>query len=298
MMKSRIIVSGVTDVGPKRDQNQDNYYVFGKIKDASVVHDEVEEERVCGSIEIIAVFDGMGGEHDGEKATLAAAQSMDVLKCELENNDAIEENSLNVALKRYYEFFKRRLQTNLHDYPTGNDVCGTTCAMIVLSQSSIVPIWIGDSRIYLFRNGNLYQITKDHTFAQERIDSGELKAEEAKKTPAWHMLTKYMGAEEMFFSIGEKIDVQDGDRFILCSDGLSDMYDNAQLIELLKEDARGAFQKIQLDINENGEDNCTFIIVDIIRDEEYSIENAINGVKKTSEKLIKTIKDKCLSINA
>ncbi len=292
-MSNKVSVFVLSDVGSKREQNQDNYFAFGRINDTSALHDEVNNEFLYDNPEIIAVFDGMGGEHDGEKASLAAAQEVEALKSSLNKLNEIEHSLLLAALQVYYDDFKEQLEENTAC--AGNEVCGTTCAMAVLFSRSFIPIWIGDSRIYLIRNGKLLQISKDHTFAQERIDSGELDENEARFTPAWHMLTKYMGGETADFSVGEKIDIFDGDRIVLCSDGISDMYDNSKLTELLSGDVNEISEKLQIEIRDKADDNCTILIADYIYDEEYSFERALKGVKETSEKFFKTIKDKCLS---
>ncbi len=94
--------------------------------------------------------------------------------------------------------------------------------MRTITKGKLIPFWIGDSRLYLLRNGQLILLTKDHTIAQEKVDYGIISQEEAKTVSGWHFVTAYIGDGQSIFALGEVFDIEAGDKYLLCTDGISD----------------------------------------------------------------------------
>lgn len=255
---NRLQIQYFTEIGPNREQNQDNFFVKG-------IRNSGSRERKEGSVSlcpeecnVIAVFDGMGGETSGEIASFLASEEMDILEEQLHPDTTAED--LEKALKYYYGLFMERLENSLEDEYT---VCGTTCAGVVCIQERILPFWMGDSRVYLLRDGKLTQLTKDHSLAQRKIDRGLITEADARKTPDWNTIYSYMGKYEAEFSVAAKLEICRGDRLFLCTDGISDMYGNEELEKLLQTSLQKVMAVLNRDACTKAKDNCTAICIDV-----------------------------------
>ena len=105
----------------------------------------------------------------------------------------------------------------------------TTLVMAVVENGMAVLANVGDSRGYLFREGNLKPVTRDHSVVQELVELGQLTSEEAAVHPHRHIITRAVGLDELTEASLYEIPVQAGDRFLLCSDGLTDMLEASQI---------------------------------------------------------------------
>ena len=245
-----------SDRGSKRRLNQDNLYINGCVNLLCRPSVEGEETLDTQTMQVVALFDGMGGETDGEKAAFVAAETMEYF-CRAMGNIASKE-TVKQALQEYYQAYLNTLEEMLEDEEA---VSGTTCTAILLDQQQLIPFWVGDSRAYLLRNGVLTRLTKDHTLAQIAIDQGELSEEEAKKTRSWHMLTSYMGQPEEEFEVGEAISIRAGDMLFLCSDGITDAFTDAQLQQWFEKEPAVWIDEMKKWAKENADDNCTGIAI-------------------------------------
>ncbi|MCC8164408.1 MAG: serine/threonine-protein phosphatase [Lachnospiraceae bacterium] len=249
-----------SDIGPKRSQNQDNFYVDGVINERQLPSTEGEIKGKPGTQEpkLYAIFDGMGGETAGEKASLCAALLAERICGEL--RPAFTKSELRGSLAAYYQAFLKAVE----DFADGYfEVCGTTCAAALIDQNRMIPFWMGDSRVYLLRDGELRLLTKDHSMAQTKIDCGLLTEEEARRSRSWHVLLSYMGDEDAEFSIGEETELRPGDRIFLCSDGITDACRDEELRELLGGSVDDALCVLKQIAEMRADDNSTFILLDI-----------------------------------
>lgn len=249
--------SGVVICGPGklREVNQDNYYLEGIYREDpadTAVHFEMsrtQDEALC------AVADGMGGERYGEFASLIAVSSM----------DSIDRSAGTAGLSRYL------LDRNgeICRFMLRNDRARTGSTFVGLSirnnEAGIVNI--GDSRAYLFRDGQLSQLSQDHTPARQMVELGILTPEAARRHPDRHRLTQHLGIfpEELIIEpYTVCLRVRQGDLFLLCSDGLYDMLDDGKLRQLLagpgglRETARALFDGAMA---AGGRDNITVLLV-------------------------------------
>jgi protein phosphatase len=143
---------------------------------------------------------------------------------------------------------------------------GTTCTLIYLDGGIAHIAHVGDSRAYLLRDGELTQLTEDHTLVERMVQEGRLRREDAPNHPQRSIITRALGVDQNVDVdvLDEKL--QDGDRLLICSDGLSSMVDDATIAETLRqnEDPPAAADALVEAANEaGGEDNITVIVLDI-----------------------------------
>jgi len=231
---------GVTHAGRVREDNQDAYFV-----------DETKG--------VFAVMDGAGGLKGGALASGLVKQSLYNITLPRSAEDLLEqfESRLIVA--------KDRIETAAAKADGAQ--MGTTIAALLIYGANFACVWAGDSRVYRFRNGQLEQITTDHTEAQELVDQQVLTAEEAKTFARRHVITHAIGSGldlELEMVSGN---LRPGDRFLLCSDGLTGHLDDAVIGTFLMNGAPNATAQSLLKgaLDGGGSDNVTVVIVDIDR---------------------------------
>ena len=148
---------------------------------------------------------------------------------------------------------------------------GTTLVMAVFGPQRVVVGHIGDSRCYRLRGQNLEQLTRDHSLLQEQLDAGVLTAEQAAKSPIRNLVTRAVGIERQVLLEMSEFDVQPGDLYMLCSDGLSEMVSPEDLFTILLQDI-GLSQKATLLVslaNDNGgRDNISVVLAHAVGSED------------------------------
>jgi len=230
-----------TDVGKKRNENQDAYgYLLGK----------------RGNLFIVA--DGMGGAQGGATASAIAVEVVSRLAAD---KDAfVTEESLRRAIESANStiFEVSRKDESLSGM-------GTTIVALALRDNKALVAHVGDSRIYRLRDGQLTQLTRDHTLVQELIDSGAILPEQAENHPIAHMLTRSLGPSgAVEVEIREHPEeVKSGDIFLLCCDGLFNMIEEDEIAKILTEsEPKAAVEKLVERANEEGgTDNITVEVV-------------------------------------
>ncbi len=227
---------------------------FGAGTHVGNVRDNNEDSFVCDEENHLwIVADGMGGLGFGEVAS--AITTFTVAR------HVRDGHGVNQAI----ELAHRRIKEYADSEGMGTNM-GTTIVLL-LSQGSLYNIfWVGDSRAYSYRQGELSQITVDHSLVQSLIDQGELTREEAESDPRKNAVTRALGVQELDTvradSISEKW--QAGQRILLCSDGLTDCVPHDQIEEIL---ANGRTNQEQVDelvnraLEHGGKDNVTIVLV-------------------------------------
>jgi len=212
---------------------------------------------------VFMVADGMGGHAAGEVASEMAVQIVARSLLQLESvvqTDAAERTaqSLRDANRAIYD---RMLAES------DKQGMGTTASVLVLSDDRYLIGQIGDSRIYMLRDGALQQITKDHSYVQEQVDAGLLTPEQARYHPYSNVITRCVGASEQVEPDLYAGEVKPGDVFLVASDGLTGMVDDRRLQQILL--ARSGPGRIvdSLIAEANGRgglDNITAIVVQVV----------------------------------
>lgn len=235
--------AGRTDVGVVRSGNEDNYLL---------VPDKA----------IFIVADGMGGHAAGEVASEMAVR---IIAQQLGDPRTLAETE---ASRRIREAIREANAQIFDRTLTEHDKrgMGTTATALVLMGSRYLIGQVGDSRAYMLRDGEMLQLTKDHSYVQEQVDAGYLTQEDARTHPYSNVITRCVGANEDVIPDTYLGTLRAGDLFLLASDGLTGMIDDPRLQQLLESSREPQDLSDALVTEANrvgGLDNITVILVRI-----------------------------------
>jgi len=221
---------------------------------------EGNEDSAYAGPRLLAVADGMGGHAAGEVASSLTIASMAKLDSEPPGGDMLAELSSAVAEAN------TRLQEMIIANPAVEGM-GTTLTALFWSDGHAAVCHIGDSRGYLLREGELYQITHDHTLVQSLVDEGRISADDVSTHPQRSLLLRALDGRSIAEPDLSVHDGQAGDRYLLCSDGLSGVVSDETLRDTLAsiEDPETVTrQLIDLALHGGGPDNITCIVADVV----------------------------------
>jgi PPM family protein phosphatase len=255
----RLVFAAATDVGRMRKNNEDSY---------------------LSTKPVAAVADGMGGHSAGEVASAIAIEELAALR---DRGPWDSETAATDDLKQAILRANRRIREMAASDRKLNGM-GTTLVALLEDGDMVHVANIGDSRGYLLRQGELSQVTVDHSLVQELVDDGRLSPEDAERHPQRSVITRALGIDpEVEFDLFT-YKLQVGDRLLLCSDGLSDVVEPAQIRKVLLRvgDAHRAARELVTVANEQGgPDNITVIVVDAV--DEAAAEAAEAGGDTTGD---------------
>jgi protein phosphatase len=231
---------GGTDTGKKRANNED----------AFLLNDESG---------LYAVADGIGGSEGGEVASRIAVETLARAMPDLLGEKDAPSIS---ALKEAVVFANRAINEQRSKDPVLANM-GTTLTALLLRDKQAFIAHIGDSRAYLFRTGKLLQLTDDHSFVAEQVRAGTFTPEQARSSPYRHVITRALGIVEEAKADLTDHALQEDDRFLLCTDGLTEMVADADIGRVLATSSpQEAVQKLLAAANERGGvDNITAVVV-------------------------------------
>ena len=264
-------IGGLSHVGMVRTNNEDQFLVarFGRTMDllSTSLPPGMVPLRSSVTGYALLVADGMGGAAAGEVASSTAVRA--VVELALETPDWIllvdEEQTAEVLRRMNLRFLKARetLQQRVQADPSLSGM-GTTMTLALTLGRDVVVAHVGDSRAYLFRAGSLQQLTRDDTFTQFLVDSGEIGPEEAKRHRYRHVLTDVLGTGP------EKIEIEclhvrleEGDQLLLCTDGLTEMLPDEQIAKALARPgpaAQACRDLVDWALAAGGQDNVTVVL--------------------------------------
>ena len=232
--------AGASDTGRKRRRNEDAYVIAPPL---------------------FAVADGMGGAQAGEIASkLAAAALEDTDSGALSGEDRVT-SLIQEANRRVYE--------RSNEDPTASGM-GTTMTVALVEGDVVTFGHVGDSRAYLLRDGRMEQLTEDHSLVNELMKSGKLSPEEAETHPQRSVITRALGTDPDVDVDSFTIEAHVGDVFLICSDGLTDMVDDEEILGVLDrhhDDLDRATKSLVSAANRGGgEDNITVVAFAIAAD--------------------------------
>ncbi len=241
---SAIDYAGLTDIGCERSSNQDRWGADAELG-------------------LFLVADGVAGSTDGELAAQVVAELLPTYLRRHLDGEA-EPSQLGRAVAELSNDLYLTGQTDTR-------VAGATSTVVavVVAGSRALVAHMGDSRVYLYREQQLQQLTHDHSLVQALIDSHEVKPEEAAQHPARNVVIRFVGMPPPALPDAVEVELQDGDRILLCSDGLYGVVDDAALAGILDaeseepEDACAAL--IAAARQAGGPDNITAVVVHIAR---------------------------------
>lgn len=224
-----------SDKGCVRDINEDNWYA----------------DESCG---VWLVADGMGGHTNGKLASFKIVESARSV------GHAVSAPDL---LARFTDrMFRANDELLAFSASRNNMVLGSTMVSILIFGSHFACVWAGDSRAYLIRNNEMHQVSRDHTEVQDLLDRGVIDAEQARTWPRRNVITRAVGVFSDLELDTIHGQVADGDRFILCSDGLTGHVNDHEIHEIV---ARYGSQEacnrlVELTIERGAKDNVTAVI--------------------------------------
>ncbi len=233
---------------------------------ASVTHPgnvrKVNEDSVLQSSQNVwAVADGMGGYSAGDVASRLVIDSLTKV-------DGVEPAS--VDLIKYIEDALQQVNQKLAFEMTvgiGNEIMGSTVVVAACHGHQCTCLWAGDSRLYVQRQGELYQISKDHSVVQDMIDDGVISAEQADNHPQSHVITRAVGVHEELDLSKVTFDLQPDDVLMLCSDGLYNEVDAATIRDLLSDQSLNCELKAQAllgaALNTDARDNISVSVIQV-----------------------------------
>lgn len=226
-----------TDVGRVREGNEDSFLV-----------DEP----------LFVVADGMGGHLAGDVASSTAVEI-------ISSNSATASGANPETLAELIRAANAAIWEKASTDPQLRGM-GTTCTLVLLDGSRAHIAHVGDSRAYLLRDGRLEQLTEDHTLVARMVKEGRLRAEDAEHHPQRSIITRALGVDSEVDVDLSVLELQPGDRLLICSDGLSSMIDHSAIQEALAdhEDPQAAADDLVARANEaGGEDNVTVVVIEV-----------------------------------
>lgn len=255
----RIVSCGITDIGQKRQRNEDSYLLNDELK-------------------LYVVADGMGGHVGGEFASRIAVKTVeDIIKGDDRKFSGVEENTyldseppkatddskqerLRDAITRAGCMIAQKAQ----EEPELRGM-GTTTTVAYFDEGKAYFAHVGDSRAYCIRNKKISQITEDHSLVHEQLKSGLITEEEAKNHQLKNIITRSVGVQEEVETDTIVWKVQKNDIYLLCSDGLSNMLSNKEMQDIVSSTDTETASRALVDLaNERGgDDNISVILIRI-----------------------------------
>ena len=216
------------------------------------------EDSVYAGARLLALADGMGGHAAGEVASQLVIAALAHLDDDDPGGDLLAE--LDTAVRAGNAAIAAQVEAEPE-----LEGMGTTLTAILFAGDRIGLVHIGDSRGYLLRDGELTQITKDDTFVQTLVDEGRITREEAHSHPQRSLIMRALTGHEVEPTLTMR-EARAGDRYLLCSDGLSDPVSDETILEALQipDVAEAAYRLIELALRGGGPDNVTVVVADVV----------------------------------
>lgn len=219
---------------------------------------EGNEDAYVADAPIFVVADGMGGHAAGD---VASATAVDVIKERASEAKVDDPATLSTLLREA----NRAIWEKARDDPSLRGM-GTTCTLVMIDGGRGEVAHVGDSRAYLLRDGDLSQLTEDHTLVGRMVKEGRLRKEEAEHHPQRNIITRVLGIDADVEVDLAPIELAAGDRLLLTSDGLTSMVGAAPIQEVLRREAdpqSAADRLVDLANDAGGDDNITVVVIDV-----------------------------------
>jgi protein phosphatase len=256
-----VAVCGATDVGLVRPKNEDTFMIAdlstGKLSNPCIGTDF----SVSSSGVLLLICDGMGGHAAGEIAARIAAQV--ITQVLVDEGPTVTEHPAE-AMKHAVLDANQAVLDEASANPQERGM-GTTCTAAIVLPTRLVIGQVGDSRAYLFRDGQLRALTRDQSLASQLLDAGLIDKEEARTSPHRHVLLQALGGRGRLEPVITEVDLRPGDRLLLCSDGLHGPVTNERTAEIVAAtpDLTGAAKELIAEaLRAGGPDNVTVVVAD------------------------------------
>ena len=267
----QVDVGGLSDPGKVRPNNEDHFLVARFDRSMQLLMSNLPPgcvpERCGETAYAMLVADGMGGAAAGEVASRSAIRVL--VDLVLQTPDWIlrlDEQLLQKVrqrMERRFQQVQQALTGEARDDPALWGM-GTTLTLTCSLGADLLLVHAGDSRAYLFRRDQLYRLTCDHTVAQSLADVGAIRPEDVATHPLRHVLTNVLGAREGPVRVEwRELRLVDDDQVLLCTDGLTDLVSDADIVEVLRcaDTAENACRTlVDLALEAGGKDNVTVVL--------------------------------------
>lgn len=208
---------------------------------------------------LFVVSDGMGGHAAGEVASSIAVETIGQ-----QAPGTADDVLLGAAVESANASVMSAAEQGI-----GKPGMGCTATAVIIEKSRMAVAHVGDSRAYVLRQGTLVRVTHDHSYVEELVDSGQITADEARTHPSRSVITRALGSDPDMYADHFSLEVGDGDRIILCSDGLSGMIGDGQIESLAVSSAtpqQAADNLVAAALTAGGADNVTVVVIDVLDD--------------------------------
>ena len=263
---------GCTDTGQKRSSNEDQFLIAALTKALQVQETSLEQSEVHFSSpqgHLFLVADGVGGNAAGEKASELAVSSIEKFTVHTLNWCAqlrahADGDALLGEFQKALSEANEKLITEGDRRPELHGMA-TTLTLAYFLRRELFVAHVGDSRCYLLRAGLLYRLTRDHTLVAEMVRRGLLKPEEVASHAYRHVVTNVVGGSDPGVQVEmHKMPLEAGDCLLLCSDGLTEMVNDEEILNVLAtaqpDPAAAADRLVALANQKGGKDNITVIV--------------------------------------
>ena len=236
----------------------DEYISWGARSDVGLVRGHNEDSFLVRD-PLFVVSDGMGGHAAGEVASSIAVETIGERA-----PGTADDVLLGAAVEAANASVMRAAEEGV-----GKPGMGCTATAVLIEKNHMAVAHVGDSRAYVLRHGTLVRVTHDHSYVEELVDSGQITADEARSHPSRSIITRALGSDPDMYADHFSLEVNDGDRIILCSDGLSGMIDDSEIESLAVSSAtpqQAADNLVAAALTAGGSDNVTVVVIDILDD--------------------------------
>lgn len=235
-------ISALSDIGRHRQNNEDNYFVY-------------RNESLWGGM----VADGMGGENAGE---LASKMAVDIVKHHIICNFDPQMDYMRLAevVREGFMIANREIYKKAQSDEFSG--MGTTGTLAMVFDNKLIIAHAGDSRCYLVGENSINQLTEDHSYVEELLRGGHISESDARTHPKKNMITRALGTD-ISLKVDMNIMAYNGDTVLLCSDGLTNMISDQQILDTIRQNEQlddAAAKMIELANKKGGNDNITVII--------------------------------------
>jgi PPM family protein phosphatase len=261
---------GLTDPGKVRPTNEDQFLIATLLKALKVERTSLPQPEVQHSSDrsyLFAVADGMGGHAGGEQASALAIDSVETFVLDafkwFAQFKGDEQDQVLADFQSALGRANARILAEAAERPELHGM-GTTLTLAYSLNDLLFVAHVGDSRCYLWRNRRLYRLTRDHTLVEEMVRHGVLSAEEAAEHRWRHVVTNAVGGDSAGIRVEvHKVQLEDGDTVLLCSDGLTGMLQEDEIARTLQaqtEPEQACTQLVARANEAGGKDNITVVV--------------------------------------
>ena len=250
-IRAGVELASLTDVGCQRENNEDSYRYW-----------EPQDDKSFAALgRLVIVADGMGGEEGGQIASRTAVDVLAEFYAGSSEPDP-QKRLLGALIEAHH-----RIQRQAREHPALSSM-GTTGTAFALINAGLYFVHVGDSRLYLLREGKLRTLTRDHTLIARLLDSGLIRTEEAENHPQKHVLTSALGVpgDIEIDSPPQPVPILSGDVLLICTDGLWGQMSRIEIERVLIAESPTKACRILVDLarDRGGPDNITLAIMHIV----------------------------------